>query len=411
MSQFSELDVVALHNINDNTELKLHADWLERPWMYDDMNTDPRTGLNTDVIVSLLDKIGSEGGNPTMAYILFRAGIEQPIPDRYELRTHSDETVHKWGRNLYAVYLKSNQRPHEEPEALILTEGTGRKLYRGFKEVRVNTWINHSKVADGNELFLDVLELEREALKHIFTNHPTHGDDLFVEQETILHGIGGDDPRVDVENGITVEALGILPEDYANEYAFGPRNRILMKGRDISAFRGQPELLEKFSNLFTALKLDVIEQDCEGGQHYEYILTDEELSDLIAHIPFFDDKESITGISLDLEDRPMDYYDCIEDKCNSWGDMTIHLRLEKGVVATIYTFIVNMDMQAREAWLYKYTVENEHYIGSVGRGLQDMLGSRRVPQESQTNLNEIDEFENSALVKLVSVMAERLHVK
>jgi hypothetical protein len=116
--------------------------------------------------------------------------------------------------------------------------------------------------------------------------------------------------------------------------------------------------------------------------------------------------EQITGLTIDREDRPRGEYrfygsdDIGMFYTNGWGDMTIVLSLEREPVVTMYTFSIYME-GGDETYLRKHTTEALESTSMVSKQAGHLLALIEDPLDKETGLNEIDQFEYQALLKLV----------
>lgn len=379
----------------------------------DDYDLRSRKGLTTTVIRSLLDKVGSEGDNPMMASILFRAGFESPTPYVHQLygpaaHTNYDETEFSDVR-LYMGYLrKRGNYSDEEPDILTMTESFGRKPYSPYEDVTVSTWLNHNDLDSAEDWPCNEEKLEKEMLKRVMTNNPVDSyESIVVGPNTNIHQASNSSRQH--PKTTTVKDMGIKRKHYAAEYVGQPRSRLLLNPEsvDLSLFTGEVELLRKFSETFKSLRLEVEEVDMEGGEHYRYDLTPIELNEVKRTAPQTDDIESITYISINIEDRPwdMEYRPSNLDEgyyySNCWGDMTIDLYLKKGLIEIIYSMRIYMDCQGKEIYLSKATNEATGESDNISRMAGLMLNQSYAATNGEEGLNDIDAFEYQSLLNLV----------
>ena len=190
-----------------------------------------------------------------------------------------------------------------------------------------------------------------------------------------------------------------------------PRDRLShTKGVD---FEGQPLLLEQYRKLFDKLVFPVVGVDDEGGQHYNYELTESEIKKL-KNLPLIDGIDTPEGVFVSIEDRPwgrrLDGGDIYTYPwgiyTNPWGDLVLLLCLEYGEVATTYTLTAFSDEKYPHTDLAKYTTSNEKATSGIGEMALQIVGLIGDPLESEVGFNDIDEIEHKAIVKLMTNIAQ-----
>lgn len=386
MSNIENLRIFQIYSYTESEEAKERADATRFGEEYDEGEY---RGLRPEVISSLLDEVGGLGDNPIMAGILFRAGVESPLATQYELYGTDYPTPIDSEPRLFGVYLGGKfPQVDSAPDALLLAQGYGRKAYRGHELVTTDFW-SRSKALD----VTNVRDARDRAQRAILSDYPRTGF-LFVEQDTIIHELGGAEVR-------TVEGLGLVPEDYSEGYA-APKNVDRMaRLENIANFDGQPELLEGLRDLYAALDPDVESIGVEGEDLYELRLNEAEITQL-NKLHGLTGAGEITGLTMDREDRQQTgefskdgaYY------TNGWGDMTIALNLEFEEVVRRYILRVYMDVHGTTN-LQKYTTELRQDSTWLSTEAEHMLATIKDPLAEETEFNEIDEFEYQDLVKLV----------
>lgn len=392
MEDLEKLRVAHVYSIDDDAVRKQRE---EDAYWGDEFDETAYRGLNPETITSLLDKIGARGDSPIMARILYQAGIEKPkyafssLYGEYSEYTDGDSRA-----VLFGVYIDGDSLQRDTtPDALLLAIGFNRKAYRGYKLVMTDLWVNpESPAAVSAERAL------RDEAQIAMLSGDRYSDYIFVEQSTVIYEIGE-------EEGKTVEARGIQPEDYGGrEPKMAEFDRMAKLG-DISADRENSQLLKNFQELYTALKPEVEALGGEGEELYELRLNESEIMAL-NKLQGFEGTDQITGLSIDREDRPKGrfYYHDKEDfdpyYSNGWGDMTVVVNVEREGVATSYTLFIFMEGSGG-SYLHKRTIGAEKFSNRVSKVASHLLALMEDPMDEAMKLNEIDEFEYQSLFKLI----------
>lgn len=391
-SSFGDLYIVPIHGYDEAKEAKERA---EDARFGDDYDEEMYRGLRPEIIRTLLDKVGETAFSPVMASILFRAGVEMPLVSRHALYNDYLMQPHSLPK-LFGVYLDADRiQVDAAPDGLLLAQGFNRKAYRGYEIVTTDFWRNPDST--------DIASVEREArdmAQRAILSDYYLSNYLFVEQDTVIHEIMGDEEK-------TIAELKIAPEDYTEGYSRPRPVDRMGRLEDIHTYTGKPELLESFRDLYKALNAEVDSKGGEGEDLYELRLNESEITAL-NKLQKLTGTDQMTGLLIDREDRENhgEYWYRGDDDpnpfyTNGWGDMTVRLELEFGGMVKCYTLSVYMDSGRKEAYLAKYTAELHQTSSWVAKEAGHMLASMQDPLAEDTGFNEIDEFEYQDLLRLV----------
>ncbi|MDB5183701.1 MAG: hypothetical protein JWO07_382 [Candidatus Saccharibacteria bacterium] len=366
-------------------------------------------GMESDVLRSLLDKVGAEGSHPAIATALFRAGIKSPMaPPEYLYMPRLDLMDQEaWYSHLFAVYLRGqdDERLHGiEPDALVTLQGRNRKPYKGYESVVVDTWINRTTLDSGMH---DLSAIGRRVLELGVTS-AIESYFAMVEPDTKVLQLDNSERVYKDSEWTTIEQLGIEPDEFdeePKEERYSGRGRLeVIKNIDEYDF---PDLIRSYKKLFKLLRLDVDALDMESGEHYSYEMYGEKIKHLNALMGMLGD-DQITGISIDREDRPEGYWYNADYYVNNWGDMTIRLNIEKESITTTYTMVIFMDPKSPTYFssLNKYHAPTKKYGTLLQSEAAHALATLRDdPLRSETGVNDVDDDECAELVRLIDSMS------
>lgn len=391
MTDYAHLRVEHIYSF-DEASVQQYAEM-----MGEDSDETEYKGLNPETIASLLDSVGSRGDNPLIATILYHAGIELVSYANLYGR-YSDYAQDGTAPKVFGVYVDGATVQRDSvPDALLLAMGFNRKAYRGYEDVQTDLWVNpDSPYAGASERDL------RDASQKAMLSGDYDTPYIFAEQDTEIHELGDPEGRI---LG-TVAERGIKPEEYGGCEPVAPIYDRMARLNEVSTKEGAyHQLLKELQELYAALNLDVEEIDFEGAELYELSLYDSEIEALNKR-GGFQGTDSITGLSIRREDRPIGhtYEPRDEDEdvfyTNGWGDMTVIIQIERESVATSYTLTVFME-GGYGIHLEKRTVEVQDFQTVIQRGAAHLLSLIEDPLDTEMKLNDIDEFEYNALVTLV----------
>lgn len=393
VSNFGDLCIVPIHSYSEADESKERA---EDAFFGDKYDEERYRGLRPKTIRAVLDKVGATGEDPTMARLLFRAGVDTPLVSRDTLYSDDTSVSADSQPKLFGVYFDGGTlQADTEPDALLLAQGYGRKAYRGYELIETDFW--------GNPDTPDVDSVERVArdiAQRVMLSDYPYTYYMFANQQTVVREIMGGEDR-------TVSDLGVTPDDYAEGYSQPTPVDRMSKLENIANYNENSELLESYRSLYHELNPEVEFRGYEGEDLYELSLDEAEVTALNT-LHRLSGSDRITGLSLDREDRTSlgAYLRNQEDELdpyytNGWGDMTVRLQLELDDIVRCYTLRVYMDSGRREAYLDKYTAEIHRTSNWIAKEAGHMLASMQDSLADETNFNVIDDFEYQDLLRLV----------